>query len=171
MDLVNELVADHWEIRDYIKKLQEKGVTTVKRKALVKKLLPLVEQHAHGEEKVLDPFARKKRPLRKFAFEDTEEHRTLAFLIDGIKHARSPELLEARTHLFCELLEHHLDEEEEEYFPELRLVISSEESDSLALKYRFLVETHHHQRSRSSFLTWLAGRPQATDPAAGGLIL
>lgn len=163
MDLVNELISDHWDIRELMKQLRAENLSAAKRRKLIKQLLPLVEGHAEGENKVLVPYAKKKRNLRAFAVADEEEHKSVDFLVQKLKKASSPEVEAARAHLLCEILEHHLDEEEEEYFPELREVLKKEENNQMALRYRFVAETHHPvhpSRVKQSFLSWLAGRPE-----------
>lgn len=167
MELVNELISDHWDIRELIRQLRPERLSATKRRSLLKQLLPLVEGHAEGESKVLTPFARKKRALRAFAVGDEEEHAIIASLVHKLKKRSSPELESARTHLLCELLEHHLDEEEEEYFPELREMLRKEESERMALRYRFVAESFHPthlRRPKQSFLSWLAGRPNRETP-------
>lgn len=169
MDLVNELISDHWDIRELMKQLRADTITAARRRNLLKQFLPLVEAHSEGESKILSPYAKKKRGLRAFAVGDDEEHKTIDFLLRKLKRAATPELEAARTHLLCELLEHHLDEEEVEYFPELRGVLAGDDSERLALRYRFLTETRHlahPTRSKPSFLNWLAGRPQRNAPIA-----
>lgn len=167
MDLINELISDHWTIRDYLKQLRNEKLSHARRKALIHGLLPLVARHADGEKKTLNAWARHKRALKRFATDDHEEHRALTMLANSLRRSQTSEALRARAHLFVEMLEHHLDEEEEEYFPEARILLEPADSDRLALRYLYLTETVHPKGSpgsKSTFLQWLSGRPPPAEP-------
>ncbi len=159
MDLVNELITDHWQIREVLKDLRSEKATYQRKRRLLKELTELVAAHAKGEEKTANAFARKR--LKKLATLDVEEHSTLENLVERLKKTRSQLIWEARMHVFCELLELHLDEEEEEYFPELRNLLPAEESDRLAHKYHQLTLALEKKRPKlkPGLLGWLSGNP------------
>lgn len=170
MDILNELVADHWAIRDILKELRSEATSPRRKHQLIKTLGTWLKVHAAGEDKTIDEFGKRRSELRVLAYEDGEEHATVDLLYEKLHKTRNTYLWAARLHLLCELLEHHLDEEEEEYFPLLKRALSAEESHSLALRYRTL--THEVEgirpKPKTGVLGWLSGRPE---PAATESIL
>jgi hemerythrin-like domain-containing protein len=161
-DIINELVSDHWLMRDLLKELRDKNVRTNRKHLLLKRLGLWMKAHARGEEKTINQYGKLHRATQVLAYEDTEEHSTAELIFRKLQHTRSnPQLWAARLHLLCELLEHHLDEEEEEYFPILRENLSAEQSEKMAKRYRALTEDLDEERPRPKpgILGWLSSRP------------
>lgn len=161
-DIINELISDHWLMRDLLKELRDKNVRTNRKHALLKRLGAWMKAHANGEEKTINQFGKTHRATQVLAYEDVEEHATTDTLYRKLQRTRSnPQLWAARLHLLCELLEHHLDEEEEEYFPILREQLTADESEKMAKRYRALTEDLDVERPRPQpgILGWLSSRP------------
>lgn len=164
-DILNEIVSDHWQIRDLLTLLRGKKPGPRKDLAL-KKLAPWLKIHSEAEDKVVNAFAKARKPLRVLGYEDEEEHATINELHRKLSHTRNPHLLEARLHLLCELIEHHLDEEEEEFFPLLKRELTAEESERMARKYRQLSAEldPYRPKPKSGLLGWLSARPDSIVP-------
>jgi hemerythrin-like domain-containing protein len=164
MDILNELVADHWAIRDIVKQLRSEATSPRQKHELIKNLGVWLRAHAVGEDKTIDEYGKRRSDLRVLAYEDEEEHSTIDLLYAKLHKTRNTFLWAARLHLMCELLEHHLDEEEEEYFPLLKRSLSADESNRLALRYRSLTEEVEPLRPKlkTGVLGWLSGRPEPT---------
>lgn len=164
MDLINELVADHWVIRDLLRDLRSEATSPRKKHELIKQLGPWLRCHAQGEDKTINDFGKRRSDLRVLAYEDGEEHSTTDLLYSKLLKTRNTYLWAARLHLLCELLEHHLDEEEEEYFPLLKRAMSADESNRLAMRYRGFTEEVEHLRpkTKGGVLGWISGRPEPT---------
>jgi hemerythrin-like domain-containing protein len=172
-EIVNELISDHWQIRDLIKNLRAEDTSPTNKQKILRKLGTWLKCHSLGEEKTINQICkkRKKRELKVLAFEDTEEHATIDALLSKLKSTRNPYLWSARLHLVCELVEHHLDEEEEEYFPLLRQELSPEIREELAIKYRSLTTDMEPLRPmhRPGILGWFNQRPNPTSPETSSL--
>jgi hemerythrin-like domain-containing protein len=173
MDIFNELLADHWAIRDLLKGLRSEATGPRQKHELLKQLGTWLSEHANGEAKTIDDYGKRRADLRVLAYEDCEEHSTIDLLYAKLQKTRNTYLWAARLHLVCELLEHHLDEEEEEYIPLLRRSMSAEESRELALRYRSLTKGLDSLRPKGKpgFLGWLSGRPEPSPDAASDSIL
>lgn len=161
MDLLHELRADHWQARDLLTELREGGARA--RLVTLKKLGSWLKAHAEGESRSLDAFGKKHPSLRVQAYADQEEHTALQTFYEDALKARNPFLREARIHLFAEILERHLDEEEEEVFPLVAAELGATESEKLAHIYRAAVPiTEAPPAGPTGLLRWLEGRPEPT---------
>lgn len=168
-DIINELVSDHWLMRDLIKELRSKNVRTNRKHTLLKRLGSWIKAHARGEEKTINQFGKIHRATQILAYEDKEAHATADLLLRKLQRTHSnPQLWAARLHLLCELLEHHLDEEEEEYFPLLREHLTADQSENMARRYRALTESLDRQRPQAQpgILGWFSSRPDNSLPDA-----
>ncbi len=139
MDIINEIIRDHRRLRELLDRIKSKDAALRTKKAAFRELVPLVKAHAQAEEKSLYEFGRKKRALKLDTLEGFEEHAAAMEMAVKARRTSTPELWEARAVVFCEMLEHHLDEEEDDYFPELRKFLSTETSNELAARYRALM--------------------------------
>lgn len=171
-EIINELIADHWEIRDILKELRDENAHQNHKRAQAKRLHTWMKWHSHGEEKTINPYALRHTATKTAAYGDREEHAVVAGLLEKLARTRNPHHWAARAHLITELVEHHLDEEEEEYFPLLREQLNAEESERMALEYRTLTKPLEALRTKveaPGLLGWISGRPEPTAP--GPLLL
>lgn len=154
MDIINEIIHDHRRLRELLEKVKDDDTQLRSKKAAFRELVPLLKAHAHAEERTLYEFARKKKVLKLATLESFEEHSAALTMSEKTKKTSSHDLWTARAVVFCEMLEHHLDEEEDYFFPELRKALSSETlSDELATRYRALMPPAEIKRGgRSAFI-------------------
>jgi hemerythrin-like domain-containing protein len=134
-DVVDVLTTDHHEAIDLI--AQFKGtVDAEQRRDLADTLISEVVRHAVAEEMYVYPAIRKHLPNgEEVAEHDTEEHKELE---QTMKKLEGPDADSAE---FSQLLDefesslrHHVDDEEQEQFPELRARIPRDELVDLAGK-------------------------------------
>lgn len=107
---------------DY-KKLMDLEAPASKRKALADKICKALTQHAELEETIFYPAARE--ALEKDAEEIMDhadvEHATLKGLIERISTSTGDDPhFDALVHVMAEYVKHHVEEEEDEMFSELR---------------------------------------------------
>lgn len=164
MDVLDELISDHRNMRDLIHELRSGVVLTKRKKAILEELIPFFELHTQAQEKTVDAYARKIRELKFTVTTDYEEHAFANYLLFKIRRTKKEENWNARVHLFCKMLEHHLDEEEEVFFRELRPFLTEEESHSLAVSYRELTKglDETRERNKPGLLSWLSPRAYAS---------
>lgn len=133
-DIVSLLCEDHERLRALMAKFKSAKDMGAKREIFAD-FLPLLEAHTFGEEETLIARALADKRLRPHAVEGLEEHDLAEFEVDKVLKAATDEQWEARVKVIAELLEHHLDEEEKDFFPLAQKVLSAEEREELATRY------------------------------------
>lgn len=167
MDIINEIIHDHRRLRELLDKVKAGGAHLRTKKSALRELIPLVKAHARAEEKTIYAFAQKKRELRLATLEHFEEHAAALLMSAKASKAHAADVWLARAIVFCEMLEHHLDEEENEYFPSVRRVMDSRQSDELATRYRALMppaDTKRGPRAHPAFLRPITAPSEAFMP-------
>jgi hemerythrin superfamily protein len=122
-DAIVLLKADHKEIKAAFKRFQQagEGATAAKGK-LVDKIIELLTVHTYIENEVLYPEVRSLVPeLTDDILESYEEHHVADLLAMELA-ALSPdaERFDAKTTVLIENVTHHIEEEEDEWFPQVR---------------------------------------------------
>ena len=122
-DAITLLKADHKEIRSLFRKFQAAGDRAVKTKAkLVKQIIELLTVHTYIENEVMYPRVRALLPeLEDHVLESFEEHHVADVL--SMELAAMPadaERFDAKTMVLIESVTHHMDEEEQDWFPKVR---------------------------------------------------
>lgn len=120
------LKKDHDEVDDMLgdyKKLMDYEAPASKRKALATKICDALTKHAELEEAVFYPAARKQleEDSKEIMDHAEVEHASLKMLIDRIQTAKADDPhFDAYVHVMGEYVKHHVEEEEDEMFSELR---------------------------------------------------
>ncbi|MGE8504486.1 MAG: hemerythrin domain-containing protein [Pseudomonas sp.] len=136
MNAIDLLKKDHETVKELLGKLEE---TTERAVQTRKKLLLKIEQelkiHTELEEKIFYPAFRRAgdKDDAVLTVEAKEEHRAVeALVLPDIKET-SPSTLEfaGRVKVLKELLEHHIEEEERDMFPQARKLLSKRQLDDL----------------------------------------
>lgn len=138
-DAIALLEKDHKAVQDLLNELERTTARSVKKRdELAARIALEVEVHAAIEEELLYPAFREKAESsedEKLYFEAQEEH--------GLVHLVLPELLStdssteqfsARAKVLKDLVEHHVEEEEQHLFPHLREIMSSNELTELGVR-------------------------------------
>lgn len=117
------LKNDHKEIRKLFRDFRSAGDNAVKTKAaIVGKIVEALTVHTYIENEVLYPRVRDLVPeLEDDVLESYEEHHVADVLVSELA-AMSPddERFDAKTTVLIENVEHHIEEEEDEWFPQVR---------------------------------------------------
>jgi hemerythrin superfamily protein len=117
------LKQDHKEIKKLFRDFAAAGDNATKRKGdLVAKIIELLTVHTYIENEVLYPEVRKLLPdLEDDVLESFEEHHVADVLVSEL-FAMSPdaERYVAKTTVLIENVTHHIEEEEDEWFPKVR---------------------------------------------------
>ena len=137
---VEILSKDHEEVdRQFgeYKKLMDYEAPAAQRKALADKICDALSQHAEMEEQIFYPAAR--RYLEKDSEEIMDhadvEHATLKVLIARITSTKASDPhFDAYVHVLGEYVKHHVEEEEDEMFSELRKQGADKEEALEAMK-------------------------------------
>ena len=122
-DAIVLLKQDHKEIKKLFRDFQAAGENATTRKGdLVAKIIELLTVHTYIENEVLYPEVRELLPdLEDDVLESYEEHHVADVLVSEL-FAMSPdaERFDAKTTVLIESVTHHIEEEEDEWFPKVR---------------------------------------------------
>jgi hemerythrin superfamily protein len=133
-DAIVLLKQDHKEIRKVFKDFQKAGPNAKATKGrLVGKMLELLTVHTYVENECMYPAARERVPeLEQHVLESYEEHHVADVLCMELK-TMSPddEHFDAKTTVLIENVTHHIEEEESEWFPQVRAALGRKELQEL----------------------------------------
>ncbi|OLE21100.1 MAG: hemerythrin [Actinobacteria bacterium 13_1_20CM_3_71_11] len=122
-DAIVMLKEDHKQVRKLFKEFQQAGEgATEKKGRLVDQILEALTVHTYLENEVMYPEVRKLLPdLEDDVLESYEEHHVADVLCFELA-SMSPddERFEAKTMVLIESVTHHIEEEEQEWFPKVR---------------------------------------------------
>jgi hemerythrin-like domain-containing protein len=122
-DAIVVLKDDHKEVRRLFRAFEKAGDDATERKGqLVQEILALLTVHTYIENEGMYPRIRELLPdLDDDVLESYEEHHVADLLCLELE-AMSPDHdhFDAKTTVLIENVEHHIEEEEEEWFPKVR---------------------------------------------------
>ncbi len=117
INVVSLLLKDHEAMRKLMAQIKSKRSKPNKIFSAFKKLEKLVYSHMRAEESSL-LYKIVKHPIFKGeATEGIEEHHIHEMVMRNVHRLKDKERQITHIKIFCEFLEHHLDEEEEDLFP------------------------------------------------------
>ncbi len=122
-DAIVLLKEDHKEIKAQFKKFQEAGENAATAKGkIVEKIIELLTVHTYLENEVMYPEVRKLLPdLEEDVLESYEEHHVADVLVmELVALTPDAERFDAKTTVLIENVTHHIDEEENDWFPKVR---------------------------------------------------
>ena len=122
-DAIVLLKADHKDIRNLFRKFQAAGDKAVKKKEKIAgQIIELLTVHTYIENEVMYPRVRELLPvLEDDVLESYEEHHVADVLVVELSMMKpDDERFTAKTTVLIENVDHHIDEEEKEWFPKVR---------------------------------------------------
>lgn len=122
-DAIVLLRQDHKEIRKLFREFEQAGEGARKRKGqLVDRILEALTVHTYIENECMYPEVRKLLPdLEEDVLESFEEHHVADVLCMELATMRpEDERFDAKTTVLIESVTHHMDEEERDWFPQVR---------------------------------------------------
>jgi hemerythrin-like domain-containing protein len=122
-DAIVLLKNDHKEILKTFKEFEKAGENAVKRKGqLVDKMIELLTVHTYIENEVMYPRVRELLPeVEDDVLESYEEHHVADVLVIELAAMKpDAERFVAKTTVLIENVRHHIEEEEQEWFPKVR---------------------------------------------------
>lgn len=136
MNAIDMLKADHERVKGILTQLEDSTERAVKKRAeLIAKLEMEITIHTRLEEQILYPAYKKAggKEQEKMYYETKEEHRTVDSLVMPDLKMTDPASVEfsGRAKVVKELLEHHIEEEEKEMFPEARKLLGKAQLEEL----------------------------------------
>jgi len=122
-DAIVLLKEDHKEIRRAFDQFEKAGESAEKTKGrLVDQIIELLTVHTYIENEVVYPRVRELLPdLEDDVLESYEEHHVADLLVVELANMKpSDERFDAKTTVLIENVRHHIEEEEQEWFPQVR---------------------------------------------------
>jgi hemerythrin-like domain-containing protein len=121
-DAIVLLKADHKEVQRVFRNFEKAGEDEKTKGQLVKAMIELLTVHTYLENEVMYPEVRRLLPdLEDDVLESYEEHHVADVLCMEL-YAMQPsdERFDAKTSVLIENVRHHIEEEEQEWFPKVR---------------------------------------------------
>jgi hemerythrin superfamily protein len=127
MDAIEMLKADHEKVKELFRQYEAAGDRAYqKKKSIAEEVFTEVTVHSTLEEELFYPAVKAEtdKQGQELVAESVEEHHVVAMLIEELK-ALDPkdERYDAKFAVLMENVEHHIEEEEDELFPEAEDVL------------------------------------------------
>ncbi|MDQ6686606.1 MAG: hemerythrin domain-containing protein [Actinomycetota bacterium] len=122
-DAIVLLKKDHQEVRKVFRDFEKAGENAHATKGrLVEKMIELLTSHTYIENEVMYPRVRELLPeVEDDVLESYEEHHVADVLISELAAMKSDdERFTAKTTVLIEIVRHHMEEEEDDWFPKVR---------------------------------------------------
>jgi hemerythrin superfamily protein len=131
MNAIKLLKQQHREVEALFKRL-EKAKSAGPRRKVFDEIADALAVHATIEEKHFYPSV-KKRATEEILLESLEEHLTVKRTIaDLLELDAGDEIFAAKAKVLKDLVEHHVEEEEEELFPKVEKLFDDERLEAIA---------------------------------------
>lgn len=118
--VIELLLADHKLMRKLMSRIQSDKATDGQKTKAFRDLEKTVRSHVKAEENTFLKLIINNPKFEDLAFEGYEEHRVHETVLSGIHGVRDKDRKIQQMEIFCEILEHHLDEEEDDLFPRFK---------------------------------------------------
>ena len=121
-DAIVMLKEDHKEVRALFREFRKSSTTKARKGKIVEKLIELLTVHTYIENEVMYPRVPALLPdLEEDVLESYEEHHVADVLVmELVPMTWKDERFEAKATVLIENVEHHIEEEEQEWFPKVR---------------------------------------------------
>jgi hemerythrin-like domain-containing protein len=136
-DAIVMLKSDHKELRRVFREFQAAGDRAVKTKAkLAERMIELLTVHTYIENEVMYPEVRRLLPdLEDDVLESYEEHHVADVLSAELSGMPADaERFDAKVTVLIENVTHHIEEEEDDWFPKVRAGLSRKQLQDIGAK-------------------------------------
>ena len=135
MDAIELLKEDHKKV--------EKIFTAMEKQQDRQKLFPELDRelsvHAEIEEKIFYPATKEAAPTRDLVLESIEEHKQIKMVLADLEQTdKTTDVWGAALKVLKEDVMHHVGEEENELFPKVKKVLSTQQLEDLGTRMKEL---------------------------------
>ncbi len=135
-DILDLILEDHKPLKLLIKVLKDSEKYSIEeRRDAFEDFAPLLAIHSKPEETSLYLYMKEYDELKVEGYEGEVEHGLAEQLINEILETENEDLWSARVKVLAEMVEHHIEEEEEVMFPDIRKNSELEERAKLGTLY------------------------------------
>jgi hypothetical protein len=137
-DLFSLIKADHRKVEELFAKLDKTTERAAKtREELYGKLRTEITVHSFAEERGIYPLLKQEEATEDIGFESVEEHGIVKFLLGKLDNTPyDSKEWSARITALKEVIEHHVEEEEDEMFKKMKRTFSPEELKTMAVNFQ-----------------------------------
>ena len=149
MDVLTHIIEEHGEFKDLMKQIED-GKNGNK-KELFQQLFAKISGHHEAEEHVLFPLIKEKvgEEDKEVVREMVEEHQLGTYQFSLIQRTSvENETWDAKFSVLKEVLEHHMDEEEAEFMPLARKVLSKKQLEELLPEFESVLEKYKKEKEK-----------------------
>lgn len=136
LDLIDLILADHKPLKNLIETLKDDEADFAEKKEAFEVFARLLKAHAYPEEQTWYLAMKEDDELIVDGLEGDVEHGLADQLCEELKREEDEDMFMAKVKVLAELVEHHIEEEEEDMLPEYRE--NSELSVRLELGAKYL---------------------------------
>jgi hemerythrin-like domain-containing protein len=143
-DAIVLLKGDHKEVRSVFRDFKRADEDDTQRRAeLVKKMIELLTVHTYLENECMYPEVRRLLPdLEDEVLESYEEHHVADVLISELAGMDpSAERFDAKATVLIEVVNHHIEEEEQDWFPKVRAELGRKQLQELGSRMQQMRQT------------------------------
>jgi hemerythrin superfamily protein len=137
VDAIRLLKKDHREVEALFKEAEELGDSAnASREKLFTRIAAALEEHTKAEEELFYPAvkaaAKRDKEAREEVLEAYEEHDNVKAMIAKLRATdRGDETYKAKLQVLHELVQHHVKEEEKQFFPEAKELLGEQELSAI----------------------------------------
>ena len=143
-DIIEMILEDHKPLKQLIKIMKNTDKDLSDREDAFAEFAPLLICHAKPEEESLYTFMKSVENTRSDGFEGDVEHGLADQMVEEIMRTDDEDLWSARVKVLAELVEHHIEEEENSLLPDFKKNSNPQDRQILANKFLKL-KTHFLQ--------------------------
>jgi hemerythrin superfamily protein len=140
-DIIDLILRDHKPLKALIKIMKSESASLAKKKKAFKEFAPTLIAHAKPEERTWYK-EMKSEDMNTESIEGETEHRLAETLLKELKRTSDNDAFEAKAKVLAEMVEHHIEEEEEEMLPAYRRKSTKVDRIALALRYEEMREKY-----------------------------
>ena len=148
-DIIQLILADHKPLKQLIKVMKSESATLAKKKAAFEKFAPTLIAHAKPEEQTWYVSMKKDHDMSVEGTEGDVEHGLADQLCNELKQTTDHDMFMAKVKVLAELVEHHIQEEEEDLLPDYKKESELAERRELGAKYLALQQQYKGGKTRS----------------------
>ncbi len=118
-DVIDLILSDHEPLKELIQTLKDGEIERSEKEGSFEEFVPLLVAHAKAEEQSLYVQMKEVKKLRMESFEGDTEHGIAEQLVHEINATPDDDEWNAKVKVLAELVEHHIEEEEENMLKEV----------------------------------------------------
>ncbi len=144
-DIIDLILEEHKPLKELIEIMKDSDKPLEERQDAFEQFGPTLQAHAKPEEQAWYVYMKDNDVQRMEGFEGDVEHGLADQLCEEIKRTTDEDLWSARVKVVAELVEHHIEEEEEEILPEFKKNSTPDVRERIGAQYidfktKFLAE-------------------------------